>query len=226
MRIFLQTFGCTFNKADEGYIKKVLNKNVFCKKPEHADVVILNTCGVKNTTENRMFFLIEKYLKANKKVVVTGCLPKINFERLQKYPVSIVDSNSLDFLPQALEKREIFISSKPLNKLDFYGEGFTAIIPICEGCLSRCSFCATKNARGNLRSYSERDVVLTLERAVQSGKKEILLTAQDCGCYGLDIGTNIGSLLEKISKVEGEFKVRLGMANPQYIKKYKELLTN
>jgi MiaB-like tRNA modifying enzyme len=223
MKIFLDSYGCTLNQADAAIIRGLLKKHEFVELPE-ARAVILNTCAVKSPTESKMISRVEEYLALGKRVIVTGCLPRMNLPLLERYPVSIVDSNSLDRIDKALEsKRRVRIfSDKHAQKLKlphFQDGSVTGIVEICEGCLSACSFCGTKRARGTLTSYSERDILNYAERLLKSGKKEILLTAQDTGCYGLDTGTDLASLLEKIAALPYDFRLRVGMMNPDRAKK-------
>ncbi|MBO8180605.1 MAG: tRNA (N(6)-L-threonylcarbamoyladenosine(37)-C(2))-methylthiotransferase, partial [Archaeoglobus sp.] len=92
-----------------------------------------------------------------------------------------------------------------------------AIVSISEGCLGSCSFCATRFARGRLKSFSMEKIVDEVKSAVKSGFREIQLTSQDTGAYGLDRGkAMLPELLRKISEIEGDFRVRVGMMNPQY----------
>lgn len=223
MKVHLETYGCALNKADSSIIKGFLSNQTFTDA-KNADVVIVNSCAVKLTTENRMFSKIKKHLKANKEVLVTGCLPKINLRELKKYPVSIVDSNSLDQLPKALEKIKenktvYFSSDNHKNKLSFphcLDMGITTIVEISEGCLGKCAFCGTKNARGSLTSYSSEDIRNYVGFLVKAGKKEIYLTSQDMGCYGFDIESNLPELLREITSIKGDFLVRIGMMNPNH----------
>jgi MiaB-like tRNA modifying enzyme len=94
-----------------------------------------------------------------------------------------------------------------------------AMVEISSGCLGTCSFCATRFARGKLRSYPPERIVNEIKHAVRDGCKEIWLTSQDNGCYGLDIGTNLAELLEMItSSVKGKYFIRVGMMNPHFVK--------
>ncbi|MFN3622143.1 MAG: tRNA (N(6)-L-threonylcarbamoyladenosine(37)-C(2))-methylthiotransferase, partial [Nitrososphaerales archaeon] len=91
------------------------------------------------------------------------------------------------------------------------------IVQIASGCLSDCSFCQVKIARGGLRSFDDHLILDEIRRLVRCGCREIWLTSQDNGCYGMDRGGSIADLLDKISKIEGEFRVRVGMMNPTHI---------
>ncbi|MCS7118812.1 MAG: tRNA (N(6)-L-threonylcarbamoyladenosine(37)-C(2))-methylthiotransferase, partial [Archaeoglobaceae archaeon] len=121
-----------------------------------------------------------------------------------------------------LEWRDVDKSCLPKLRSD---ENSIAIVSIAEGCVGRCSFCATKFARGKLRSFSISKILEEVEKAVKLGFKEIQLTSQDTGCYGLDKGDFLLSeLLKGISRIEGDFRVRVGMMNPQHAKEQIERL--
>jgi MiaB-like tRNA modifying enzyme len=94
------------------------------------------------------------------------------------------------------------------------------IIPIAEGCLGNCTYCKARFARGRLVSYDPEQIVAQVISDVKDGCKEIWLTSQDCGAYGKDIGTDIVSLLRAVCDVKGDFKVRLGMVNPNFALEY------
>jgi MiaB/RimO family radical SAM methylthiotransferase len=94
------------------------------------------------------------------------------------------------------------------------------IIPISQGCLGDCTFCQTVLARGRLRSYPEEAILARVRSAVGDGVRFIWLTSQDCGAYGLDSGTNLPRLLRRVADEPGDFRVRVGMANPDLVKLY------
>ena len=218
MKLFLDSYGCTLNQADAEIIRGILRKEEFTDLSD-AETVIINTCAVKGATQSKMLSRIRSYLALGKRVVVAGCLPKMNRKLLDEFPVSIVDTNSIDKLPLAIRSRAVYTSSGHKNKLKMphcLNDSPTGIIEISEGCLSRCAFCGTKNARGDLTSYPIEDIVARVRLLLGHGKKEIYLTAQDTGCYGLDIGTNLVKLLREILKIDGDYRLRIGMMNPNY----------
>ncbi len=95
------------------------------------------------------------------------------------------------------------------------------IVEIASGCMSECTFCQTKLARGDLQSYRLGDIVRQVSYEIKDGCKEIWLTSTDNGCYGLDIGTNLPELVSKVSDIPHEFMIRVGMMNPMYMPKIK-----
>jgi len=221
MRLFLDSYGCTLNRADSEIIRGVLKGNEFTDL-SNAETVILNTCAVKGVTQARMLSRIRDYLSLGKRVIVAGCLPKVNPKALAQFPVSIVDTNSIEKLPEMLKKRMIITSSDHKRKLRMpfcLDDSVTGIVSISEGCLGRCSFCGTKNARGDLTSYPEKDILERIKFLLKHGKREIYLTAQDTGCYGADIKTDLARLLKEILKIGGDYRLRIGMMNPKHVLK-------
>jgi MiaB/RimO family radical SAM methylthiotransferase len=92
-----------------------------------------------------------------------------------------------------------------------------SIVEIASGCMSQCTFCQTKIAKGWLRSYRIGDIVRQIKSDIKSGCKEVWLSSTDNGCYGRDIDTNLVELLKACCSIEGGFKIRVGMMNPMYL---------
>ncbi len=255
MKFKILTYGCAMNKADSeciaGIIKEKFNADIeeyFIEETKNFAVdeeklkadktcfLIINTCIVKQPTENKILDLMRKIEKKreNEKcqnVIICGCLPAAYPEICGKFKFSFIGTNVSDInkaIDEAIEGRKFVKIEKQKNKLcipKFSFNKFISIIPISEGCLGNCSYCSTKLARKNLTSYKEEEITRTIKKAISNNAKEIWLTSQDTGCYGLDIGTNIVSLLKKISEIDGKFKVRVGMMNPDFALKFLDDLT-
>lgn len=194
--------------------------------PQEADILIYNTCAVKGPTEDRIISLLKRKPK-DKRLVVAGCLPLINLERLRR-EVSfdgLVGPAPTGEIVEAVEgvlrgekpvilkvksKPEFKAPIKPLSPV-------RRIVVAAYGCLGSCSYCCVRFARGPLRSYTPEEVKFQVERAVKTGAREIWLTSQDLSCYGLDIGSNLAELLENLVEVKGFFKIRVGMMNPNHL---------
>lgn len=193
------------------------------ESPRDADVLIYNTCAVKSPTENRMFHILKKVPKG-KRLIVTGCLPLINFERLKTevdfYGVlgpapgyRIVEvMGKISLGERVVELRD---DSKPsLGLPRVPANDVVGVIPINYGCLGACSYCCVLFARGRLRSYETDEVIRRVEEDLASGAKEIWFTSQDTACYGRDIAANLVELLERACRVKGDFLIRVGMMTP------------
>lgn len=198
---------------------------------ENADIVVVNSCAVKDPTEVKIARRIRELLDRGKKVIVTGCLPHVNPDAIDERVSAVLGVKSIDRIVQAVEyalRGEKLISvpdwrKRNLDKLDFprlSPRGVHFILPIAEGCLNGCTYCATRSARGVLKSYSPEKIVEWVKWAIRQGYKEIWLSAEDTGCYGFDIGTNLAKLLDEITAIEGEFRIRVGMMNPNHVLKF------
>ena len=214
---FIEGYGCSLNKAETEQIHGFLEANGFARvsKPEQAEIIIINTCAVKEPTENKMLARTEALFKlaekTKAKLVVFGCLPKINSARISGISEKIVQCGpNLEELAGHLKIKPLkfspLIKQKRANK-------FVSIIPVARGCLGSCSFCATKFARGSLHSYPIESIKQKFDLETKN-PCEVWLTAQDCGCYGFDNGTSLVSLLKELLKSKKQFRIRIGMMNP------------
>jgi len=219
MKFYIETYGCTANKADESIIKGVIktNKNHhIVKNIKDADVLIIITCTVIDTTEQRMLSRIKILKKTGKKIVVAGCMASIQKETVKKILPRAI------FLPpqhshQILDviKREN-INFKTINKTNTpkLFEKKIAHISISEGCMFNCSYCITCLARGKLKSYPLKEIKKDVKFAVDNNCFEIQITSQDTSSYGFDIGSSLGLLLKNITNIDGIYRIRVGMMNP------------
>ncbi|MCL4381845.1 tRNA (N(6)-L-threonylcarbamoyladenosine(37)-C(2))-methylthiotransferase [Candidatus Marsarchaeota archaeon] len=230
MQIYIKTYGCTLNQADSEIIKSILlDRNAsICDNEKDADVVVINTCTVKEPTEIKILYKIRQLNKENKKMVITGCMAGANSDMLKRYApnASIVSSSNIAGIGEVIDlayygKNEDMLDYKRFDKLTLplNIDDVIAKIPISEGCLGNCSFCETKFARGPLNSFSEDLIIKAIENSIKASSKEIQLTAQDTGAYGVDRNTDIIKLLNRIEGIEGDFMLRLGMFNPEHFKR-------
>ena len=90
--------------------------------------------------------------------------------------------------------------------------------------MSECTFCQTKLSKGDLSSYRLGDIVRQVQTEIKEGCKEVWLTSTDNGCYGLDIGTDLPSLVNAVTEIPEDFMIRVGMMNPMYMPRIKEKL--
>jgi len=226
-KIYVRTFGCSLNFADTERIKASLKEKGFelTNSTEEASLIVLNSCAVKGPTESKFFTLLDKLNQQHKKVVIAGCIPQAIPEKLAEY--SKIGTDQLEAIGEVAEETlsgntvSMLVKEKK-NKLKLSRvrqNPLLEIIPISTGCLGACTFCITKKARGVFCSNPAEDIIECIENAVKEGVKEIYLTSQDNGCWGFDNDTNLAELLEKICKIEGDFMIRVGMANPDHILK-------
>ena len=230
MKFYIETYGCSANRNDSEIMVALLLKEGFelCNNYNDADLIILNTCSVKQATISRMCERMKLFSQTKKPLIIAGCLTKVRKDLIEKFApnASLISPSSID---KIVDVAKTTINNKKVEFLN--GNANKAILPsfrfnevieivqIAEGCLSNCTFCATKIARGNIKSFRIGDIKRKIENAINSGAKEIWITSQDNSAYGRDIGTNLIELLEEILKIEGKFWIRVGMMNPLHFKK-------
>ncbi|UCC19814.1 MAG: tRNA (N(6)-L-threonylcarbamoyladenosine(37)-C(2))-methylthiotransferase [Promethearchaeota archaeon] len=242
---YIETYGCTSNKSDSYIISNTLKKSGYSQNSiENAQFIIINTCAVKEQTENkikaRLENLHEKYQNnSNKYIIIAGCLPHIapNYIEVIKRIVpsfaAIIDLNNIRDISEIFQeikvgKRNlIFKSTQSIDKSRFYIDHpqgkITGIIPISEGCLGSCTYCCVKSARGTLNCYNPKSIIQNVKHQLEQGIKQIYLTSQDCSTYQYN-DTNLADIVEKIVSLDFKFFLRIGMINPAFLIKNTEQL--
>lgn len=217
MKYYVESYGCTMNFGEGEELAERMDAlgHVRTSSADDADIVILNTCTVVETTEKRMIKRMNDLRAAGKEVIVTGCMAKVQPNRvLIRLPGSLViPPQEYSGFSDAVAERYGCYDSVPSPR-----NATTAIIPIAQGCRGNCTYCITRFARGGLKSYGPASIKERFDRLVDGGAKEILITAQDTGCYGADIGTDLGELIRLLLTKEGDYRIRIGMMNPNSLK--------
>ncbi|MFW9929768.1 MAG: tRNA (N(6)-L-threonylcarbamoyladenosine(37)-C(2))-methylthiotransferase [Candidatus Thorarchaeota archaeon] len=244
---YIETYGCASNKADSYIISTVLKDVNYVQVPlNDAEFIIINTCGVKQQTENkikrRLRNLYERYKKnINKHLIITGCLPHIAegyikvIERIVPNYGAIIDLNSIQDIPKILNEvrsghhnliiKSIDLLDKSQFKIDYPPGKTTGIIPISEGCLGACTYCCVKNARGRLNCYNPLSIIDNVKSQLNQGIKQIYLTSQDCSTYEYN-DINLADLIKNIVILKEKFYLRVGMINPEFlVKELDQLIT-
>jgi threonylcarbamoyladenosine tRNA methylthiotransferase CDKAL1 len=227
-QVFIKNFGCSSNTADGETLAGCLAQAGFkiTLSENDADLIIYNTCAVKGPTENRIINEIKNTPKG-KKIILTGCLPKVSFERLKKETrfdaatgpaigKKIVDIVRIVITGQTIVNIETI--TKPLLNLPKQRSNpIISIIPINYGCLGSCSYCCVFKARGRLQSHSIKEISERIRSDYAEGAKEFWLTSQDTASYGRDLKTNIAELLFALDQLQGDFQLRVGMMTPNLV---------
>ncbi|HHN63804.1 MAG TPA: radical SAM protein [Nitrospirae bacterium] len=285
-RFFIFNTGCIRRAMDVIHIQRYLEENdwILTKRLNKAEMIIIATCGVVRLNEIsslKAIALAEKKKKPGSRIVVTGCLPKINkkeIDMLGKFimvpvdelwrldsiisaripfsaiesPDSIIDNS---YITNYLIARS-FCRKNKLYKSLFYrfslndrflsfsvsanktiqhlksivsGSRERSVVPyfninISSGCLSKCSFCATKQATGRLQSRRPDEIIKDFKRGLSKGYKIFQLIAEDTGCYGFDINTDLADLLRKIFAIKDDYKLIIIDCNPQWLIKLRHKL--
>ena len=228
-KVWIEAYGCSASMADSEMISGLLKEagyEIASKKSESALNLIV-TCSVKDTTEHRMLSRIRTMNKSGKPLIVAGCLPKADRAKVEAVTssASLLGPNCIDKAPDAARLalaggRLVALRDSPLDKVNIPRVRLNPVVSIVEiasGCMSQCTFCQTKIAKGWLRSYRIGDIVRQIKSDIKSGCKEVWLSSTDNGCYGRDIDTNLVELLKACCSIEDSFKIRVGMMNPMYL---------
>ncbi|AEN06401.1 MiaB-like tRNA modifying enzyme [halophilic archaeon DL31] len=224
-RYHIETYGCTSNRGESRQIESALRDagHYRVDGPKAADVAILNSCTVVEKTERNMLRRAEELAEETADLIVTGCMA---LAQGQEFDEAGLDAQVLhwDEVPEAVTNGEC---PTPGPGVEPVLDGVIGILPIARGCMSNCSYCITKQATGRIDSPSIEENVEKARALVHAGAKELRVTGQDTGVYGWDDGErDLPELLDRICNIEGEFRVRLGMANPGGIHGIREELAD
>ena len=230
--LYMETYGCSANQNNSEIMRGILvNSGLdFTDNPEIADIIIINTCVVKEPTENSIKKRIQDLEKLEKPLIVAGCMPQVRTAWLEKqkniYMLGISHVKEITKLIRRIienkyNKSEFLTKQKELklNCSKIKNNKLIGITQISEGCLGDCNFCVVKLVKGNLFSYPEESILENIKQDLKQGCREIWLTSQDLASYGLESKDKSAfiNLLNKILLIEDNFKLRLGMMNPNHI---------
>ena len=238
-KAFVHTYGCQGNVADGERLKGMLEQMgyVMTDALEEADLVLYNTCAIREHAEDRVFGNVGalKNIKAEKKdmkILLCGCM--MQQERVAKkirtsYPfVDIVFGTHVihklpEFLYRSLsagkkiyelpDEDGVIVEDMPLHR----DSDFKAWIPIMYGCNNFCTYCIVPYVRGRERSRDPEIIIAEAKELVANGYKEITLLGQNVNSYGKypDYGCNFSQLLRELNAIEGDFIIRFMTSHPK-----------
>ena len=229
MKIYIETLGCPKNINDSEMAAGILEKNghEIINTPDHADVIIVNTCGfigdAKKESISKIFEMAD--LKSNKgMLVVSGCLSQRYGEELYKEMPEVdlfIGVNEYEKLPELLEQhdkgvraKEIGLNEEKYKELKYrkkLTDVYSSTIKISEGCDNICTYCVIPQIRGSYRSRKMEAIVEEASSLANEGCKELILIAQDVTTYGIDLYKEyvLPELLRKLCKIEKLQWIRL-----------------
>jgi len=212
MKIYhIITIGCQMNKSDSERMASVLEKRGYkwTQNKYKADLVVVNTCGVRQMAEDRIYGLIPEIRKKNKKVkiILTGCL--VNRKDVRNRLKNYVDI----WLPiaqmQNAECQNDYLKIRPK-----YESEFSAYVPIGNGCNNYCSYCVVPYARGQEIYRPAKDILSEVRGLAKRGYKEIVLIAQNVNSYKSG-KIDFAGLLKSVNNVPGDFWIRFLTSHPK-----------
>lgn len=226
---YIKTFGCQANVADSEKIASFLDQAGLreAERIEEAELVVVNSCAVRQSAEDRAVGLVHNLSQRNNrpKVVISGCLLYHNRKYLkEKFCSSKVDFfvKNADWPEFIFDHWAVEVDQKQVKRKLTE----TAYIPIMEGCNNFCTYCVVPYARGREKSLKPEEVICRIRQAIKLGYQKILLLGQNVNSYGKDLKgadlaflgqtkTPFAALLAKLSRQKGLEKISFLTSNPQ-----------
>ena len=231
-KIWVEAYGCSASFADSEMISGLIvnGGHTLAESSSDSDLNLVVTCSVKDATANKMIHRI-KSLKS-KPLVIAGCFPKAERKSVEKFSekASLLGPNSLGKTLDVINSTLAGKKKVALDDIDSSKVGLPkirlnsaiGIVEIANGCMSECTFCQTKIAKGDLKSYRIGDIVRQVKKEIADGCKEVWLTSTDNGCYGFDIDEDLSTLVNSVCEIPDDFKIRVGMMNPMYMPRIRD----
>ena len=238
-KAYVETYGCQQNEADSQTLRGLLSQCGYeiAQEAEGADVVIMNTCAIREHAEQRVFGNLgalthTKRRHPEQKIFLCGCMAGQTevVERIRKsYPHvnGVFSTHHLWQFPELLyrvlteKKRQFFVQ----DEAGSIAEGLPMLrdntlkswVSIMYGCNNFCTYCIVPYVRGRERSRKPQDILEECKALIASGCKEITLLGQNVNSYGkdLDCGVDFADLLAQIASLDGEFLVRFMTSHPR-----------
>ena len=233
-KIWVEAYGCSASFSDSEMISGLIvnGGHTLAKNPEDSDLSVIVTCSVKDATASKMIHRIKE--SNSKPLVVAGCLPKAEKDTVEKFAenASLLGPNSIGKTLQVIQStlngnKLIALDDSDISKVGLPKirlNSAVGIVEIASGCMSECTFCQTKLAKGDLQSYRIGDIVRQVKTEISDGCSEVWLTSTDNGCYGLDIDTDLPELVNTVAEIPEKFFIRVGMMNPMYMPRIRDNL--
>lgn len=235
--VYIKTYGCQMNNYDSEIMAGVLTAQGYkmTEDPSEADVIILNTCSIRDKAEQKVYSQVGRYRPykdKNEKLIIGigGCVGQlVGEEILKKAPLVdlVFGTSNIDKLPQFLSYIEY--SGERLAEIDEAEEWRDQDIPIARnttkggwvtimrGCNNFCAYCVVPYARGRERSRAHQDIIREIKELAESGHREVTLLGQNVNSYGQDKEGEISfpKLLTMVNEVEGVGRIRFVTSHPK-----------
>ena len=237
-KVFIKTHGCQMNEYDSEKMLDMLSleeKFIQTNNQEEADLLVLNTCSIREKAQERVFHQVGRWKKLkdknpNLKIAIGGCVASQEGQKIsQRAPaVDIVfGPQTLHRLPNMYrnavseEKNQIDISFPKIEKFDYIPDTKTdeptAFVSIAEGCNKYCSFCVVPHTRGHEVSRPVQDIIEEIKKLADQGVREVNLLGQNVNNYkGLENGEkkSLAFLIERTAKINGIDRIRYTTSHP------------
>lgn len=246
-KLYIETLGCAMNVRDSEHMIAELNAKEpyeLTQELSDADLIIINTCSVREKPVSKLFSEIgvfKKHKKETAKIGVTGCTAShLGADIIKRAPAVdfVLGARNISKITEVIERKhavEIDINNDDSNYdfSEYRSNRFKSMVNISMGCDKSCTFCIVPATRGDEVSIPSDLIVREITKAVTTGAKEVMLLGQNVNNYGKsfqseDESNNFTALLQKISKIEGLERIRFTSPHPLHMddKFLKEFASN
>ena len=235
-KLFIRTFGCQMNEYDSSRIADALGEETEpARTPEEADIILFNTCSVRDRAQEKVFSDLGRMPPLKKKnpnllVGVGGCVASQEggaIRRRAPFVDIVFGPQTIHRLPEMIKQRrksgraQVDISFPAVEKFDALpppgASGPSAFVSVMEGCSKYCSFCVVPYTRGEEVSRSLESVLEEVSLLAMQGAREVVLLGQNVNAYRADGGggeADFAALLECVAAVEGIERIRFTTSHP------------
>ena len=238
-KAYVETYGCQQNEADSERIRGMLAESGYeiCQEAEGADVVVMNTCAIRENANQRVFGNLgalthTKRRHPDQKIFLCGCMAgqEVVTTRVKKsfpHVDGVFSTHHLWQFPEILfkvlttGKRQFYIT----DEAGSIAEGLPVVrsntlkswVSIMYGCNNFCTYCIVPYVRGRERSRRPEDILAECKDLIENGCKEITLLGQNVNSYGKDLDGQVdfADLLAQIAQIEGDFLIRFMTSHPR-----------
>ena len=237
-RVYIETYGCQMNEHDTERMLRILEGYSYSetKDPRAADLVLINTCSVREKPEHKVYSALGRYkwLKEKRGAIigVAGCVAQQEGSKLLDrvpYLDMVIGTHAIPMLPQLLQKIEVSGEKVCETSFDPEGKYLKAVLPqrpldqvksymtIMQGCDHFCSFCIVPYVRGREKSRSSKEILEEVKHLAEMSVKEICLLGQNVNGYGRGVTEEItfSELLHQINKIKGVERIRFTTSHPK-----------
>ncbi|WP_022671181.1 tRNA (N6-isopentenyl adenosine(37)-C2)-methylthiotransferase MiaB [Hippea alviniae] len=224
MRFYIKTFGCQMNERDSEKVEAILEENGWQKSddPKTADLLIVNSCAVREKAENKIYSEIGRLRFKNRKakIVAMGCVAQFAYDRLSKVADIVIGTNTIDEfcrIAKDYSVEGVFIKDK-MEEPDHifpHVKSVVSFVDIMYGCDNFCTYCIVPYTRGREISRKKEAIIDEIKELVDNGTKEVVLLGQNVNSYGKSLGYNFVDLLYEVNKIEGLKRIRFTTSHPK-----------
>jgi tRNA-2-methylthio-N6-dimethylallyladenosine synthase len=233
-RVFVHTFGCQMNESDSDRMVELLGRHDFTRvgSPEDADLILLNTCAVREKAEQKLLSALGRYREVKARrgalIAVSGCVAQQEKDRLLKrvpYVDFVFGPDNIGRLPEMLARaaagRERFAETGWMDSEEYVfpradpqaARGrITAFVTAMKGCDNVCAFCIVPHTRGREVSRPAADVLAECAALAEVGVREVTLIGQNVNSYAG--GCTFAELLRRVTRIPGVARVRFTTSHP------------